>query len=150
MIFQATFHGRVKGAIGISHVITTTVKGENEEAARLALYEGYEHVLQLKLTPPTFYVMGGTYRKGDKDEFALVSPYGRTSLPYVTCKRQGTLFNLTKHHAHEYALLEDGKTLTIVHRGEPNGVGAPPIVILTDALAEQVRQVIASENIYEG
>lgn len=49
MKYNATFIGREVGAIGISYNITATVEGANEEAARLALYDRYEHILGLQL-----------------------------------------------------------------------------------------------------
>ena len=48
--YTAKFTGRKVGAIGIFYPITTTVQAENEEAARLKLYDKYEHIMGLKLT----------------------------------------------------------------------------------------------------
>ena len=47
--YDATFFGKTKGALGIKSWITTTVKGETPEAARLNLYERYEHIQNLTL-----------------------------------------------------------------------------------------------------
>jgi len=51
--FTAKFIGREKGAIGIFYPIeaTVTVAQASETAARLALYDQYEHIQQLTLTP---------------------------------------------------------------------------------------------------
>lgn len=49
MIFRATFVGRTLHAIGIFYPITTYCYGDNEEAARLDLYERYEHIQRLNL-----------------------------------------------------------------------------------------------------
>jgi hypothetical protein len=51
MTFNATFTGRQKGAIGITHRITTTVDGDDKDAARLALYDRFEHISGAELTP---------------------------------------------------------------------------------------------------
>lgn len=51
MKYKATFTGREVGAIGIFHKIETEVDGENEESARLALYDRFEHITGLTLTP---------------------------------------------------------------------------------------------------
>jgi hypothetical protein len=48
--YQAKFTGREVGAIGIFYKITATVEAENAEAARLKLYEKYEHLMDLTLT----------------------------------------------------------------------------------------------------
>lgn len=47
--YIAYFTGRTKGAIGISQHYSTTVRGIDEEDARINLYERYDHILQLKL-----------------------------------------------------------------------------------------------------
>ena len=49
--YKAIFDGRKIGAIGVSGSITTEVKGENPEHARLKLYDRFDHIHQLKLTP---------------------------------------------------------------------------------------------------
>ena len=48
--YTAKFTGREVNAIGIFYPITTTVQGENEEQARINLYERYEHIMGLTLT----------------------------------------------------------------------------------------------------
>lgn len=47
--YKATFTGRKINAIGIFYKITDTVEAENEEQARLKLFEKYEHIQSLKL-----------------------------------------------------------------------------------------------------
>lgn len=47
--YHAKFIGRTKGAIGIFYPIEALTKGVDEEAARLALFDDYEHIQQLKL-----------------------------------------------------------------------------------------------------
>lgn len=49
--YIALFFGRTKGAIGIDYRICTFTEGETESAARLALYDRYEHLHGLTLTP---------------------------------------------------------------------------------------------------
>lgn len=51
MVYQATFTGRTVGAIGVFYPITTTVDGDNEDDARLRLYDRFDHIMGLKLTP---------------------------------------------------------------------------------------------------
>lgn len=51
MKYHATFIGRLSGSQGISYEITAEVEGNNEEAARLRLYDHYEHVMKLRLEP---------------------------------------------------------------------------------------------------
>lgn len=51
MTYQAKFTGRTVGAIGIFYPITTTVDGDNEDDARLRLYDRFDHIMGLKLTP---------------------------------------------------------------------------------------------------
>lgn len=46
--YRITFYGRLKNAIGVDYQITAEREGENFEAARLALYDEYEHVHVLK------------------------------------------------------------------------------------------------------
>jgi len=48
-IFKLSFIGRLKGAIGITYKIHETVKAENLEAAKLKLYDKYEHITQIKV-----------------------------------------------------------------------------------------------------
>ena len=49
MIWSAKFTGRKVNAIGIFYPIVTYCYGDNEEAARLDLYERYDHISGLKL-----------------------------------------------------------------------------------------------------
>ena len=51
MRWTATLIGRNRGAIGIFYPMTTTVEGDTEEQAQLNLYERYEHLSHLRLTP---------------------------------------------------------------------------------------------------
>lgn len=51
MKYQATFIGRLSGSQGISCEITAEVQGDNEEEARLRLYDHYEHIMKLRLEP---------------------------------------------------------------------------------------------------
>jgi hypothetical protein len=44
-IYQITFYGRLKGAIGASYRIVATRQGVDLDAAILALYDQYEHVM---------------------------------------------------------------------------------------------------------
>jgi len=47
--YKITFHGREVGAIGIFYQITATVQAENEEGAKLKLYDNYEHISVLTI-----------------------------------------------------------------------------------------------------
>jgi hypothetical protein len=47
--YRASFTGRKVGAIGITYFIIDYVEAENEEQARLKLYDRYEHITGLKL-----------------------------------------------------------------------------------------------------
>ena len=47
--YRALFNGRLVGAIGICDYFDVVVEGENEEQARLNLYDKYEHILGLSL-----------------------------------------------------------------------------------------------------
>jgi hypothetical protein len=51
MLYTATFVGRTRGAIGIFYPITTEVEGETPEQAVLNLYQRFEHISRLTLTP---------------------------------------------------------------------------------------------------
>jgi hypothetical protein len=51
--YFATFHGRAKGAIGRFYTCSDTVEAEDAEAARLKLYDKWEHIDGLRLTPAT-------------------------------------------------------------------------------------------------
>lgn len=44
--YRIRFDGRKVGAIGIFYPIAATRQGENEEAAILALYDEYEHIMR--------------------------------------------------------------------------------------------------------
>lgn len=50
MKYIASFIGRKAGAIGRFYPITAETHGDNEDEARLNLYDRYEHIQQLKLT----------------------------------------------------------------------------------------------------
>jgi len=47
--YQAKFTGRTINAIGKTYKIIDTVEAENEESARLKLYDKYEHISNLIL-----------------------------------------------------------------------------------------------------
>lgn len=49
--YRITFYGRTVGAIGIDYEITDTREGDTPEAARLALYDKYEHVHVVRYVP---------------------------------------------------------------------------------------------------
>lgn len=55
MRYKATFIGRKVNAIGVFHTISAYINGTDEDAARLALYESYEHISRLKLEPASIY-----------------------------------------------------------------------------------------------
>lgn len=45
------FHGRTRGAIGIFHYCEATVEADTREAANLKLYDDFDHVQTLVMTP---------------------------------------------------------------------------------------------------
>ena len=47
--YHAEFIGRTRGAIGIFYTIRTFVEGDTPDAARMALYERYEHIQGLSM-----------------------------------------------------------------------------------------------------
>ena len=47
--YTARFTGRLSGAIGCFHPCTVEVEAENEDAARLKLYDTYDHIQGLHL-----------------------------------------------------------------------------------------------------
>jgi len=49
-IYKVKFIGRHIGAIGSFVRFSTTIKSENEEQAKLKLYEEYEHVQHLEIS----------------------------------------------------------------------------------------------------
>ena len=53
MQYKAKFMGRKINAGGVFYEIETTVEGADTESARLNLYERYEHISKLELTPIT-------------------------------------------------------------------------------------------------
>lgn len=91
------------------------------------------------------YVAGGLYGEGDRAYFALVSPSGDASLPYVWTDPL-PYWTHTEHHASLYKLGDDGKTLTLERRcGHDHN---PTEHVLTDAQADRVQQRIASGEVY--
>lgn len=51
MKYKAKFHGRKLHASGLFYDIEDTVEAENEEQARLRLYDQYQDVMRLELIP---------------------------------------------------------------------------------------------------
>lgn len=47
--WRAMFYGRRVGSIGVSVWSTTEVQAEDEDAARLKLYDEFEHIERLRL-----------------------------------------------------------------------------------------------------
>lgn len=45
MRYEVQFYGRRIGALGVTYPITAVVDAATEDAARLQLYETYEHIL---------------------------------------------------------------------------------------------------------
>lgn len=65
MIYAATFLGRNLNALGVSHPQSTHCYGENEEQARINLYDRFEHISQLRLSPRPIVKVGDT-KPGDR------------------------------------------------------------------------------------
>ena len=55
--FKARLTGREVGSIGVEHHIDTIVNGNNEDKARLNLYNRFEHIKQLKFEDVTSFVI---------------------------------------------------------------------------------------------
>lgn len=51
MKYKAKFVGRKTGAIGVTYPIETETEGTDRAKAHLALYDRFEHISQLELTP---------------------------------------------------------------------------------------------------
>ena len=51
--YTATFTGRRVHAIGVCYPVETTVTAETPTAARIALYDRYEHISGLRLQEQT-------------------------------------------------------------------------------------------------
>ena len=49
--YHASFNGRLIGADGVRYPIITSCEGDTPEQARLALYDRYEHISELRLIP---------------------------------------------------------------------------------------------------
>lgn len=60
-LFTVKFNGRKKGAIGVTYPITETVKAEDKESVRLALYDNYEHIIIDSITQ----LKGSNYSTND-------------------------------------------------------------------------------------
>jgi len=90
--FTIKFVGRNKGAIGISSRFVKTVQAEDFEAARLALYETYEHIhveSHTKERPIGFNIREGVNRVSYHPEWDSVKPWasyrnGTTGLHFET------------------------------------------------------------------
>lgn len=99
---------------------------------------------------PQYYVAGGMYKRYEQDrnyEFALVSPSGNGSLPYVWTDPL-PFQTLTEHHASLYKLGDDGKTLTLYARGKLRDHD-PSSHVLNYKQTEDVRARIASGEVYK-
>lgn len=64
MIYGAQFTGCRKGAIGITYLIATMVEADSPEAAGIRLYDRYDHIGDLTLTPQP--LTAGTVRTGTR------------------------------------------------------------------------------------
>jgi len=92
----------------------------------------------------TICVAGGFYKQAGRDakEFRLVRPSGNNALPYISSKEDGSLRNLTKHHANFYRIegvyaVEVAKSeLTYVH-------GESKVGLSREEIAEILEQVIS-------
>lgn len=51
MRYHARFHGRTKGAIGFFYPLNAFVEADTADAAHLKLYDTFEHITLLRLTP---------------------------------------------------------------------------------------------------
>lgn len=51
MHYLATFKGRRRNAIGKRYEVTAGAVGNNEDEARISLYENWEHITGLVLAP---------------------------------------------------------------------------------------------------
>lgn len=51
MLYKAKFTGRKLHASGVFYEIEDTVEAEDQEQARLRLYDRYQDIMKLELTP---------------------------------------------------------------------------------------------------
>lgn len=58
MIYFAQFHGRQKNANGIFYPIQTHCYGDDPAAAELQLYDNWEHISRLELSPRPIVTVG--------------------------------------------------------------------------------------------
>lgn len=76
MLYYASFRGRQVGALGIFYDIHTLTEGEDGEEAQRNLYNRYEHISRLTLTP----IEGAEaeyIRKGMRYQAELMDPMKR-------------------------------------------------------------------------
>lgn len=49
--FHVSFNGKTNGALGRTYPVQINVYADNEEMARIAIYQEYEHLMFVKITP---------------------------------------------------------------------------------------------------
>lgn len=95
----------------------------------------------------TIYVAGGLYSEpyGSPAEFKLVKAGHGDDRPYLTRKKNG--LQLTRHHAHLYAVAPDLSKLFLVDYRE--GVGRNQVVTLTKDQQDMIRQSIETNYFFD-
>lgn len=59
--YQISFIGSLKNSIGLTYRIMENVVAENEPAARIKLYQKYQHVFREEYTEVTQFVKGADF-----------------------------------------------------------------------------------------
>lgn len=104
MIWCAKFNGRPVNSIGIMLPITTFAYGDDEESARLNLYERYDHIMFLKLEPRPITIIkacrlwdyiyrvvdGKLIGETDPENSAWQVVNGEAYPGFVTCRNSAT------------------------------------------------------------
>jgi len=49
--FHVSFNGRRAGALGVTYAVQINVYADTEEMAHTAIYQEYEHLMFVKITP---------------------------------------------------------------------------------------------------
>jgi hypothetical protein len=65
MIYRVSFRGREAGAIGIFSRFAITVRADNEEQARLKLYETHDHITDARFEPISVHIGDVLVHRGE-------------------------------------------------------------------------------------
>ena len=87
------------------------------------------------------YVAGGIYPHYS-EEFLLVRPSGKDTLPYVSSHPHGILCSSTRHHSHYYRV-EGNELFLEIESWEATGVKAPKRVFLFPSQVKEIEESFA-------